>query len=95
MAEMNYEEVLSNESIPANIRYAILRDEICVKAKSPNDAKELLIQVGLHLKGTLVKGHPNYWVFADGRKARFRAHKTDKTITQLGERLLAALEASK
>lgn len=83
----NYEAVLSNNKLPFNVRYAMLREVICEKATNRSERRELLIKVGQHLEGTLHKGrvvkkesddgqvteeHQNYWVFPDNTKAKFK-----------------------
>lgn len=70
---MDYETILQDSSIPASVRYAMIRTEVCKNAKNRADKRHLLMEVGTFLEGTLVKGHPNYWVFKDGRKAKFQS----------------------
>lgn len=69
---MDYEAILNNEKIPENVRYAMLRSVIVEKAKNREERRLLLIQVGQHLNGKLIKGTPNYWVFPGDRKAKFQ-----------------------
>ena len=83
----NYEAILSNNKLPLNVRYAMLREHICEEAANRADRRELLIKVGEHLRGVLQPGRKvkvaqddgtiveisqNYWLFNDGTKAKFQ-----------------------
>jgi len=69
---MNFEAILKDHKLPRSVRYAMLRTIIVEKAKNRKDKRELLFLVGYELKGRLVPGSPNYWLFEDGTKARFQ-----------------------
>ena len=69
---MNYDAILENNKLPRSVRYAMLRSEIVEKAKNRAEKRELLMAVGRSLDGMLCDGHPNYWVFIDGTKAKFK-----------------------
>lgn len=75
--------IAANEKLPANVRYAMLRQVICENAKNREDKHTLLNAVGHQLGGELVKGKPDYWLFKDGRKAKFDLVESSKPASAM------------
>lgn len=91
--EDDFNAIINNNKLPCNVRYAMLRQAICEQAKTPEDRKTLLEMVGHELGGELVKGHPNYWTFKDGKKAKFElSDEPKRPVSAMARAFMAALQ---
>lgn len=90
LTEDEINTIVSNDKLPSNVKYAMLRQTICEHAK-PEDRPKLLTMVGQQLGGSLVKGHPNYWLFEDGRKAKFDLPQ-ERPATKMAQAFMKALQ---